>query len=345
MNALPAPTQMFLEAASAPGAVRKMLDANTAHVKALAGEIARFNPLMVVTCGRGSSDHAATYGKYLFETRLGLVTSSAAPSVSSLHGARLDLHRALYVAISQSGSSPDIVQHATMARDQGAMVVGLVNQEDSPLAKVAHHLIPLHVGLEKSVASTKSYIVSLAALALLVGELSNDDRLLEGLRATPESMANAWECDWSALLEVLESASSAFVVGRGVGYALALEAALKLKETARLHAEAYSTAEARHGPMALVQRGFPILAFVQDDGTLKGVLQFVTDARALGARVFAAGASQPHPYSLPSPPPPHGLLAPLVQVQSFYRFANAVSIRRGCDPDTPPHLSKVTRTV
>lgn len=338
-------TRMFLEAASAPGAVRRMLDANAAHVKSLANEIRRIGPGMVVTCGRGSSDHAATYGKYLFETRLGLVTSSAAPSVASLHGARLGMSGALYVAISQSGSSPDVIQHAAMARDQGAMVVALVNQQDSPLARVAHHLVSLQAGPEECVASTKSFIVSLAALALLVGELGNDRLLLDALQATPESLAGAWECDWSVLLDELKSASSAFVVGRGVGYALALEAALKLKETARLHAEAFSTAEARHGPMALVRGGFPILAFVQNDGGQEGVKQFVTDARALGACVFVAGASQPHPYSLPCPQPAHELLAPLVQVQSFYRIANAISILRGCDPDAPPHLSKVTRTV
>ncbi len=345
MKAAAAPTQMFLEAASAPGAVQSLLETNAARVKSLAAEIKRFDPTMVVTCGRGSSDHAATYGKYLFETRLGLVTSSAAPSVASLHGARLNLRHALYVAISQSGASPDIVEHAAMARDQGAMVVGLVNQEDSPLAELAHHLIPLDVGLEECVASTKSYIVSLAALALLVGALAKDQALLEGLEATPESMARAWRCHWSALIDVLETAGGAFVVGRSVGYALALEAALKLKETARLHAEAFSTAEARHGPMALVRRDFPILAFVQNDGTQSGVLQFAADARVLGAQVFVAGASRSYPFSLPCPKPPHGLLAPLVQVQSFYRFVNAVSILRGCNPDTPPHLSKVTRTV
>ena len=336
---------MFLEAASAPDAVRRMLDTNASRLKELAKAISRFNPTMVVTCGRGSSDHAATYGKYLFETRLGLATSSAAPSVASVHGTKLDLRGALYVAISQSGASPDIVRHAAMACDQGALVIGLVNQEHSPLAKIAHHLVPLQVGQEKCVASTKSYIVSLAALALLVGELSKDLRLLEGLRATPESMTRAWECDWSPLLDELELAGSAFVVGRGVGYALALEAALKLKETARLHAEAFSTAEVRHGPLALIRRNFPILAFSQEDGTHQGVRQFIADAHALGARVFVAGACSPHPISLPCPRPAHALLAPIVQVQSFYRFANDLSILRGCDPDVPPHLSKVTRTV
>ena len=339
---------MFLEAASAPDAVRRLLETSAARVKALAAEIARFSPSVVVTCGRGSSDHAAVYAKYLFETHLGLVTSSAAPSVASMHRATLKLKRALYLGISQSGTSPDIVRHATMARDQGALVVALVNEEHSPLAQLAHHVVPLCAGPETSVAATKSYIVSLAALALLVGELASDRRLLDALRAAPQSMAEAWECDWSALLDALIPASSVFVVGRGVGYALALEAALKLKETSRLHAEAYSTAEIRHGPMALVRSGFPLLAFAQNDGTRDGVLQLAADARALGARAFVAGAggsSRPHPYSLPCPAPPHEWLAPLVQAQSFYRFADALALARGYDPDAPPHLSKVTETV
>ena len=345
MDASSAATRMFLEAASAPAAVRQLLDTNGPRVKALAAEIARFNPSMVVTCGRGSSDHATVYGKYLFETRLGLVTSSAAPSVASLHGATLDLRRALYVAISQSGASPDIVRHAAMARDRGALVVALVNEEVSALAQAAHHAVPLCAGRETSVAATKSYIVSLAALALLVGELGDDRRLLEALRAVPDVMANAWECDWSPLLDALVSARSAFVVGRGVGYALSLEAALKLKETSRLHAEAYSTAEVRHGPMALVRSGFPLLVFAQNDATRESVLRLASDARALGARVFVAGARRSRPFSLPCPEPAHALLAPLVQAQSFYRFANDLSIARGYDPDAPPHLSKVTETV
>ena len=342
---------MFLEAASAPDAVRRLLETNAARVKELAAEIARFGPSVVVTCGRGSSDHAAVYAKYLFETRLGLVTSSAAPSVASLHRGTLDLRRALYVAISQSGASPDIVRHAAMARDQGALVVALVNKQHSPLERLAHHVVPLCAGPETSVPATKSYIVSLAALALLVGELGSDRRLLDALRAAPEFMAEAWGCDWSVTLDDLIAASSVYVVGRGVGYALALEAALKLKETSQLHAEAYSTAEIRHGPMALVRSGFPLLAFAQNDGTQDGVLQLAADAAALGAQVHIAGArgsrdsGNSYPYFLPCPAPPHELLAPLVQSQSFYRFANALALARGFDPDAPPHLSKVTETV
>ena len=338
-------TRMFVEAASAPFAVRHLLDTSTARVRRLAAEVAQYDPAMVVTCGRGSSDHAAAYGKYLFETCLGLVTSSAAPSVSSVYGQKLNLRRALYVGISQSGTSPDIVNHATMARDQGAMVVALVNDAESPLARIASHVVPLGAGPETSVAATKSYIVSLSALALLVGSLGKDRRLLEALRAVPEVMAAAWQCDWSALLDALKPANNMFVVGRGVGFALALEAALKLKETARLHAEAYSTAEVRHGPLAVIGDGLPLLVFAQDDATRASVLQLAADSHALGAKVFVAGARHARLIALPCPEPPHALLAPLVQAQGFYRFANDLAIARGYDPDAPPHLSKVTETV
>ncbi|MYF68998.1 MAG: SIS domain-containing protein [Proteobacteria bacterium] len=338
-------TRMFAEAASAPHAVRRLVDSSATRVRKLADEVAAFDPALVVTCGRGSSDHAATYAKYLFEPRLGLATSSAAPSVSSVHGVKLNLVRALYIAISQSGASPDIVSHATMARDQGAMVVALVNDPESALAGIARHVVPLGAGPETSVAATKSYLVSLAALALFASYLGNDTRLLEALRAVPEAMAEAWQCDWGALLDTLKTASNLFVVGRGVGYALALEAALKLKETARLHAEAHSSAEVRHGPLAMVGDGFPLLVFAQDDAAQESVLRLAEDAVELGARVFVAGARHSRAIALPCPQSPHALLAPLVQAQCFYRFANSLALARGLDPDAPPHLSKVTRTV
>ncbi len=338
-------TRMFVEAASAPLAVRRLVDTSATRVQELAAEVAAFDPALVVTCGRGSSDHAATYGKYLFETRLGLATSSAAPSISSVHGGKLNLGRALYVAISQSGASPDIVHHAAMARDRGALVVALVNDAESALAGVANHVVPLEAGPETSVAATKSYLVSLGALALLAGTLGNDRRLLEALRTVPETMAAAWQCDWSALLEALQPAGNLFVVGRGVGYALALEAALKLKETARLHAEAYSSAEVHHGPLAMVGDGFPLLVFAQDDAARASVLRLAADASELGAQVFVAGARHSQAVALPCPEPPNALLAPLVQAQAFYRFAIQLALARGHDPDAPPHLTKVTRTV
>ena len=350
VNAATAPTgasatRMFSEAASAPEAVRNLVDSGAGRMAELARELDARKPTMAVTCGRGSSDHAAAYAKYLIESRLGLVTSSAAPSIASVYGVKLNMRGALYIAISQSGKSPDIVDHARAARERGAAVVALVNEVDSPLASAAHWVVPLGAGAEISVAATKSYLASLAALALLVAHLARDRRLLEALRAVPDAMAAAWECDWSSMLGTLQPARNMFVVGRGVGFALSLEAALKFKETCGVHAEAYSAAEVRHGPMAIVGEGFPLLIFCQEDGTRRSTLRFAADARAQGASAFVAGAPGPGEFLLPCAEAPHELLAPLVLAQSFYRFANALSIARGLDPDRPPRLKKITETV
>src|SRR5258707_980946 len=165
---------MYREAAQAPGAVRQQLQANAQRMARLTERLRQTPPRAVVTCARGSSDHAATFARYLIETRLGLLTSSAAPSVSSVYEAQPDLAGAMVLAISQSGASPDLLAAVSSARAAGAHIVALVNAQDSPLAQLADDLIPLHAGTERSVAGTKSYIASLAAIVHLV-PLSSDD--------------------------------------------------------------------------------------------------------------------------------------------------------------------------
>ena len=198
-------------------------------------------------------------------------TSSAAPSISSVYASKADLEGVLFIAISQSGASPDLLAAAGAARDAGALVIALVNAEDSPLARTAHHAIPLRAGVETSVAATKSYIASLAAIVDLVASWTQDRELHLALEQAPDQLVLAWQLDWGAATEHLRSASSLFVIGRGLGLGIAQEAALKLKETCGLHAEAFSAAELRHGPMALVRAGFPIFAFLQNDETREGV--------------------------------------------------------------------------
>src|SRR5262249_53411307 len=155
--------------AEAPAVLRAQAARNRESAKELGERLHKLAPRAVVTCARGSSDHAATYAKYLFETRLGGLTASAAPSVSSVYGASQDRRDCLFIAISQSGRSPDILATTESARNAGACVVALVNAEDSPLAAAAHHALPLCAGEERSVAATKSYIASLAALLHLAG--------------------------------------------------------------------------------------------------------------------------------------------------------------------------------
>jgi glucosamine--fructose-6-phosphate aminotransferase (isomerizing) len=335
---------MYREAAQAPQAVREQLQANAARVARLAARLRQAPPRAVVTCARGSSDHAATFARYLIETRLGLLTSSAAPSVSSVYDARPDLAGAVMLAISQSGASPDLLAAVSSARAAGAHIVALVNAEDSPLAQLADELIPLCAGLERSVAATKSYIASLAAIVHLVASWSRDAQLAAALQQAPERLERAWQLDWSAAVTRLTPANNLYVIGRGLGLGVAQEAALKLKETCGLHAEAVSAAELRHGPMALVRTGFPLLIFTQNDESRSGVTQLAAELAAQGADVLLAGADAARATILPTEGA-HPVIEPLLFAQSFYRMANALSLARGGDPDRPPHLHKVTETI
>ena len=337
-------TRMAGEAHESHAAVARQLAANDAIVANLARSLRARPPRFIVTCARGSSDHAATFAKYVFETQVGLFTASASPSVTSVYAAHQNLDGALYLAISQSGKSPDLVGHAQSARAAGARVVALVNHADSPLAKVAETVIPLHAGPEISVAATKSYICSLAAILHLAARWRDDAVLLDALFAVPLGLQRGWDMDWSPLVEGLADARDLFVIGRGFGFGAALEAALKFKETCALHAEAFSAAEVRHGPMALVDRDFPVLFFSQNDDTRDGTLALAREFRERGARVLvAAPGADADPLAVPESA--HPACTPLLEIQSFYRAASTLSLRRGLDPDVPPHLRKVTETV
>jgi glucosamine--fructose-6-phosphate aminotransferase (isomerizing) len=204
--------------------------------------------------------------------------------------------------------------------------------------------VPLHAGPERSVAATKSYIASLSCIAQLVANWTEDRRLLATLPQIPDLLTRAWECDWTSGVETLRGAVNLFVVARGFGLGIAQEAALKLKETCALHAEAFSSAEVKHGPMALVREGFPVLMFTQRDDTRAGIQELAAEFASRGARVLIAGAEATGAISLPAIAS-HPVLEPLLAIQSFYRMANELALARGLDPDRPPHLHKVTETV
>ena len=335
-------TDMFREAAEAAEAVARQ-DAFDADLKRIGAALRERSPNLVLTCARGSSDHAATYAKYAIETRIGVPVASAAPSVASVYASPLSVQGAACIAISQSGRSPDLLASVSNLKAGGAWVLALVNDEDSPLAEIADELFALGAGPERSVAATKSFIASLAAIARLVAAWSGDDVLHGDLSKLPSLLQRAWRLDWSPLVDELEGATNLYVLARGIGLGVAQEAALKLKETSQLHAEAFSTAELRHGPMALVHQEFPALIFNQSDATGSSVEETAAALVGRGARVFLAGGQAAGAISLPSltcAP----LLEPIVQIQSFYRAANALALARGLNPDRPPHLAKVTET-
>jgi glucosamine--fructose-6-phosphate aminotransferase (isomerizing) len=337
-------TRMFAEAREAADVVARQLEANRPALALLANALREAPPRGVITCARGSSDHAATFAKYLIETRARVLTTSAAPSIASVYGATGAFADMLALGISQSGKSPDIVATLSAAKDGGARTLALVNVVDSPLAQLADTVVPLGAGPETSVAATKSYIATLAAIVSLVAAWTQDDALDAALKDLPALLREAWMCDWSAMVDCLASAQGLYVIGRGVGLGVAQEAALKFKETCGLHAEAFSAAEVRHGPMALVGPDFPLLVLRQDDEAAEGVDALVAEMVGRGATVLLAGGEAPGAISLPVPQA-DPVLRPILAIQAFYRAANALSVRRGHDPDRPPFLAKVTETV
>lgn len=339
----PAVSFMFAEAAEGSRVAADQSLRNRDQVARLGAQLRDYGPHVVVTCARGSSDHAATFAKYLIESRLGLITASAAPSVSSLYMSRAPAQRIVLLAISQSGRSSDLLAVVEATKARGGLTVALVNDTDSPLAQAVDAIVPLRAGPEQSVAATKSFLGALSAILHLVSAWGGDADLARDLAQLPALLERAWTLDWSRGVDFLRNSRGLYVLGRGLGLGIAQEAALKLKETCGLHAEAFSSAEVRHGPMSLVGPELPILALSQDDETRPELIRTLDDMAGLGAPVLAAGV----PYAadaLPSLDAP-AALQPLLLIQSFYRMVEALSRARGFDPDRPPHLAKVTDTV
>ena len=339
------PSLMAREAAEAPEAVQRLIEVNAAACRTLGARLRAAPPRFVVTCARGSSDSAATYAKYLIELSLGTVVASVGPSISSIYRAKVGMRDALFLAISQSGRSPDLVALADMARADGALTIAIVNDVASPLAAACEVVLPLHAGPEKSVAATKSYLASLSAVLQTVAEWKGDALLLRTLARLPDALAAARALDWRPSVGLLAGARNLYVVGRGIGYAAAQEAALKFKETCGVHAEAISAAELRHGPLALTGPDFPALIFGQDDATLPSLKEIATELAAAGVKVIAAGPGSGWAgTSLPVVPGLHPFVQPIATVQTFYAFADAFARARGRDPDNPSRLKKVTET-
>jgi glutamine---fructose-6-phosphate transaminase (isomerizing) len=340
--ALPA---LAREAGEAAAAARRQIERCGPGFAELGLRLRRRPPGFVATCARGSSDHAASYGKYLIETSLGRAVASLGPSVASIYRSRrLELDGALFVAVSQSGRSPDLLRLTEAARAGGALVIGLVNEEDSPLAALCHTALPLCAGPETSVAATKSYLLSGLAFLQLVAHWTGDPGLAGAVAALPDALAAASRLDWWPALAPLASASNLYVLGRGVGLGAALEIALKLKETCRLHAEAFSAAEVLHGPLALVGPGFPVLVVGQDDDSAASTHAVARRLLDLGARVSSA-LPVPGAEPLPTVPGVAPVAAPLCQVQSFYMALPRLAAARSLDADAPAHLGKVTETL
>jgi glucosamine--fructose-6-phosphate aminotransferase (isomerizing) len=339
------PTLMFREIGETAEAIARMRADNADALRALAAELRALDPKVVATIARGSSDHCALYLKYLVEIALGIPCASIGPSIASLYDAPLRLEGALAISWSQSGRSPDIVAMQRAAKRAGALTLAFVNDETSPLAVEPDRLLPLRAGPERSVAATKSMIAGLVAGADLVAAWRGDSALSEALDALPAALAAQREPPPEALVDLITSAKSAYVLGRGATFAIAAEAALKLKETCAIHAEAFSSAEVLHGPAGIVTPGFLVIAFMPQDEARAGMNETLDRLREMGARVVIIDVAVDDASDLlATADGGHPQLAPIAMIHRFYGLAEACARRLGRDPDRPKNLRKVTET-
>jgi glucosamine--fructose-6-phosphate aminotransferase (isomerizing) len=336
-----AASAMARETAEIPAAAERLL-ARTDMFAAIADRIEQAKPRIVVFCGRGSSGHAGVYLRYLFEARLGLLASAAAPSVVTAYRRPPDMRGALFVVISQSGRSPDLITATEVARKSGALTLAIVNDEHSPAAVASELVLPIGAGAERAVAATKTVVLSMIAGARLVAALASDNDLHDGLRNVPSRLSAALACDWSAWADSAAGAAVSFVVGRGYGLGCVREIALKVSEILRVPALGYSAAELRHGPRASVTQATPMLVLRQNDEAAAAIDDLVRDLQGTGERVFVAGGAA---QTLPWIGDGHAVFDPVVMLVPAYLAIEAAALKRGFDPDNPPHLSKVTRTL
>lgn len=338
-------TDMARETRETPEAIARLLDRRLSSMLALGKQLANLAPPLVATCARGSSDHAAGYFKYLLEIATGTPVASIGPSVASVYRSPLRLSGAALVTVSQSGKSPDLVALQASARASGALTIAVVNAVDSPVAESANIVVPLEAGPEKSVAATKSFVASAVAGAAIVAGWTDDDDLVTALRDLPAVLEKALVADWSAAEDAIANCYSLYSIGRGPAYPVVQESALKSKETAAIHAEAFSTAEVMHGPLQLVRDGFPVLAFLPEDAAADAGRAGLERIVAAGGRVFSACTLNAPSTRLPVAPAGHAFLDPLSMIVSFYVLIERVSRLRGFDPDRPANLRKITETV
>ncbi|MEU4687584.1 SIS domain-containing protein [Actinoplanes sp. NPDC023714] len=334
------------------GFARLLEEGNAAAIAGVAAEIARRKPRNVLFVARGTSDHAALYGAYLTEIRLGLPVASASPSAITLYGARPDFTGSLVIGVSQSGGSADLTGVLGVARENGALTLAVTNAPGSPLAQAAELSIDVVSGHERAVAATKTYTAELLALLMLIeGVRAGDGRLPAGERAALEELPRLAEqalADTAAesLAQRYRFASSLVTTGRGYAYPTAREAALKLMETSYLPALAFSGADLLHGPLAMADPDVPVLAVVGEGPGGRSMRDVVTRLGERRADVVTIGAADvPGASARLAVPAVDERYSPLLDILPLQKLALALALARGEDPDAPRGLKKVTTTL
>src|SRR4051812_19581308 len=332
---------MAEEIGEIPLATERLL-ANHGSAARVADRIRQANPRVVVISGRGSSANAGTFLRYLFETRAGLLVSTSAPSVVTTYKQSIDMRHAVFIVISQSGRSPDLVAGARSARKSGALTIAIVNDVTSPVAQACELTLPVGAGPERAVAATKSVVLSMIISGQLVASLTSDHALREKINQLPQRFSHALTCDWSAWSGSFVSARAAFVVGRGFGLGPAREIALKITETMRLPTLSYSAAEVRHGPLAAASAATPLLVLRQNDGSSAMVDTLIADLRARKMNVFSVGDPGATLSWIGNDDP---ICDAITMLLPAYATIEQAARDRGFDPDNPPNLTKITETL
>jgi glucosamine--fructose-6-phosphate aminotransferase (isomerizing) len=333
-----------------PAALRRLFTHERNAIEKAAAAIRERSPRYVVIAARGTSDNAARYGKYLLGAANQLPVALATPSLFTLYRRPPRLDASLVIGISQSGASPDIVSVIEEGRRQGALTIAITNEPGSDLASAAERAIHLHAGPERSVAATKTYTTSLLALSMLSAALAGDEARMRALETSPDLAASVL----AQAPEIIRAAEryrymgSCVVVGRGYNYATAFEIALKLKELTYAMAEPYSSADFQHGPVALIEHGFPVLAIVPEGQITDEMMAFLRQLQERSAELIVISPLEDALAMAQTPLPlPTGIpewLSPIVAVMPGQALALGLTLARGLDPDHPRGLHKVTLT-
>ncbi|PSL18452.1 SIS domain-containing protein [Shimia abyssi] len=337
-------SQMKREILEIPEAVERLLSLGGANIVQAADDVRAIDPPFLMSVARGSSDHACTYLKYASELLLQRPMASVGPSVQSIYGVNLRCDRSVCVSVSQSGQSPDIVQMTRSLAEAGSYAVAITNNDESRLAKVSNATLPIHAGPELSVAATKTFVTSIIAGLWFLAEWKHDEALKAALFSLPEFLSQATSCDWGTAAGAMDG-RPLYTLGRGPSWAISNEAALKFKETCLIQAESYSSAEVMHGPVSIVEQGFPVLIFAGADAAETSVAGVADELAAKGAQVFATTSLVKQANVLPHVRTGHWLTDPIAAIVSFYGMVDQVAANRGINPDVPRHLNKVTETV
>lgn len=342
--------KMWDEIFEQPAVLERCLKRNSGIIREIVEAIHAHNISFVYIAARGTSDHAAVYGKYVIELTTGVPVALAASSVLTMYQSSLKLKNCLVIAVSQSGKAADALEVIRNANEQGALTVSITNAPDSPLALEAGFHLDCDAGLEQSVAATKTFTAQMILLAQLAAEWAKDENVKRDLSLIPGKMSRTFEISKAVEEKVARYRfmNECFVLARGVNYAISLEAALKIQETTYTRAKAFATSDFRHGPIAMLDRDIPVIIFAPDGPSLKDTTEMINRLKEKGIEIIIVSNSKElldlGTTSFTIPETDNDLISPFFNAAVAQMFACQLALVKGLNPDSPRGLSKVTIT-